>query len=343
MKNRILKLVFVLGSIFLFTGIFNHFQEVQAADAGFTINAKLPDNQYDDSVTYFDLLMKPGQNQKLVLTVENLTGMSKTIKVSPNSAYTANGASEAYDKYNQNKNGHQIYSFKNIVSQPQTVKLKAHETKDISFEVRMPTTKYQGILEGAFYATDVSDKKSNQSNNNGFSIKNRYSMAVGLILREHENQHVQPDFKLRQIRPSASNYTLNSAILTEIENNKNATIGNLSITTTITPAGSSKVLLEKSENNRSVAPNSSFLYGIGLGNKWLNPGKYHLKMIATNGVQRWVINKDFTIDFMTAMKLNQHNNSLRWLWILLAVIIIVLLVLILIIWKKRRKKSELTS
>lgn len=188
MKNRILKVLFVLGSIFLFTGIFNHVQEVDAADAGFTINAKLPDNQYDDSVTYFDLLMKPRQNQKLTLTVENLSGMPKTIKVSPNTAYTADGASEAYDKYNPNKNGHQVYSFKNIVSKPQIVKLKAHETKDISFEIRMPEKEYQGILEGAFYATDLSKNESNQSENNGFSIKNRYSMAVGLILREHGNQ-----------------------------------------------------------------------------------------------------------------------------------------------------------
>ncbi|MGR3741315.1 DUF916 and DUF3324 domain-containing protein [Companilactobacillus sp. DQM5] len=314
---------------------------VQASEAGFTVSAELPDNQYDNTVSYYDLLMKPGQSQTLVLTVENLTKDEKTLKISPNTAYTANGISEAYDKYNVSKVSNALYKFNEIFSSPQKVKLAANETKKVKFTVNMPTTPYDGILEGAFYVVDGDNENNQIAKQGDFGIRNQFSMALGIILREHKDSHIYPSLKLREIRPSKNNYSRNTAILTKLENTRPATIGKLDVNAKVIRKGNSKALINKTSKQRSVAPNSVFQYAIPMDGKWINPGKYHLHLVATNGISEWVFDRDFEISFVQAMQLNQSNKSFSWVWILLIIITIIILLLIFSYYLgyKRNKKN----
>lgn len=318
-------------------------RQVQASEAGYTISAKLPDNQYDNSVSYFDLLMNPGKKQKLTITIENLVNSNKTFKISPNTAYTANGVNEAYDKYNVDKYSNAKYKFKDIFSGQKEVTLKPYESKDVSLELTMPEEKIVGILEGAIYVIDVDKGETKLTNEESFGIRNQFSMSLGVVLRESSTVHEKPDLKLRQVRASKHNFTNSSAIITTLENNKAATIGKLDIKAKVSRKGSSKTLFNSSIKNRSVAPNSKFDYAVPMYNSWVNPGKYHLHLVADNGVSQWSFDREFDITFAQSMEINKDNKSLWWIWlvILLVIIFVITLAVTYYLGYRHRKNQDL--
>lgn len=59
-------------------------QTVQAAGAGFTVSANIPDNQYNEALSSFDLVMKPNQTETLSVVIENLEDNTKTISAAAN-------------------------------------------------------------------------------------------------------------------------------------------------------------------------------------------------------------------------------------------------------------------
>ncbi|MCT3359489.1 DUF916 domain-containing protein [Latilactobacillus curvatus] len=118
MKKLISSLMLSLAGIAALLLIEDQPRAVQAAGAGFTISANIPDNQYDDSLSSFDLTMKPNQTQNLVVTLENLENDTKTIKASANTAYTTIAGSEAFDKHYPGKLSQAEYQFSDIFDAP---------------------------------------------------------------------------------------------------------------------------------------------------------------------------------------------------------------------------------
>ncbi|GKQ42203.1 cell surface protein [Companilactobacillus sp. RD055328] len=315
-------------------------EKALASEPGFTVSAQIPDNQYDDSVSYFDLLMKPGQSQKLNITIENLLDAEKTFKVSPNSAYTASGVTEAYDKYNIDKYSTAKYKFSDIFSGPQTVTLKPYETKTVSLDVNMPTEKIEGILEGAINVVDINKGESKLTNQEDFGIRNQFSMAIGVILRESSTEHAVPKLKIRQVRASQRNFTRNPAILVSLENNQPAAIGKMTIKAKVSRTANSKALFTTEANNRSVAPNSKFDFAVPMGNQWINPGKYHLHLTATNGIDEWVFDREFDVSFTQAIELNRENRSFWWVWIVVIAVVIFIVILAFVYYLGYRRRAS---
>lgn len=340
-KSKFLYL-FVSLITFLVLIVVMNVKQVSASGAGFTISANIPDNQYNKDASYFDLLMKPGQKQTLNVTIENLEKNEKTLRVSANTAYTADGANVSFNNHDKSNNVTPPYYFNDILSAPETVTLAPNETKQVYLQLSMPSNVYSGILDGAIYVENTKSDAGTETNQRGFKVHNKYAMAIGVVLREHGDVHATPNLKLRQVRVSRHNYLEKPAVVTRLENEQPASIGQLSINAKVSKQNSDKVILKEKRSGLSVAPNSSFEYGIPMGNKWINAGKYHLHMVATNGIETWKLDRDFEVSFSQAMKLNRNNKQLWWIWliVLLVILFIIILITIYYLGYRRRKKVD---
>lgn len=342
MKKLISSLLISLLTIVLALVVELKPQSVYAEGAGFTVSANIPDNQYDDSLSSFDLVMKPSQTQTLSVTVENLENDTKTLKASANTAYTTVAGTEAFDKHHPGKLSQAEYQFSDIFEAPQTIKLKPHETKNVYFKVTMPTKPYDGLLKGAFYFKDTEADSTQQTNKKGFSVSNYYALAVSVVLREHPKVHIPADLKLRRIRVSETNYLNEPAVLAKLENTKPGTPGLMKIDAKVSRRKGSKTIFASSKDGHSMATNSSFESGIPLGKGWINPGKYHLHLVAKSKLKTWVFDRDFEISVNQAMKMNRKNKNLWWIWliIILIIIFIILLITTYYLGYRRRKKVD---
>lgn len=341
MKKLISSLILpIIGLLLLL--ISNKPQAIQAMGAGFTISANVPDNQYNNAVSSFDLVMQPNQTETLTVTLENLENNTKTIKASANTAYTTVSGSEAVDKHHPEKLSQAKYQFSDIFDAPQMIRLKPKETKTVNFKVTMPAKLYSGILKGALYFKDTKAGATQETDQTGFSITNYYAMALGVVLREQPKVHIPADLKLRRIRVSKTNYLHEPAILAKIENVKPGTPGAMTVSAKVSQYKGSKALFANQRDGITMATNSSFEYGIPLGDGWINPGKYHLHLVAKSSHKKWVFDRDFEISVNQAMQMNRNNKKLWWIWlvVLLIIIFIILLITTYYLGYRRRKKQD---
>lgn len=288
-RNEAFGLVLVMMGLITVWGL--RPQPVQAEGAGFTISANIPDNQYNDAASSFDLVMQPNQTETLSVTVENLENNTKTLRASANTAYTTVAGSEAFDKHHPGKLSQAEYQFSDIFDAPQTIKLKPRETKTVNFKVTMPANLYAGVLKGALYFKDTKAGSHQATDQDGFSVTNYYAMALGVVLREHPNVHTPADLKLRRIRVSATNYLNEPAVLAKLENVRAATPGAMTVNAKVTKHKGAKTLFGYQREGVTMATNSSFEFGIPLGQSWINPGKYHLHLVAKSDHKTWVFDR----------------------------------------------------
>ncbi len=317
-------------------------QTVQAAGAGFTVSANIPDNQYNEALSSFDLVMKPNQTKTLSVVIENLEDNTKTISAAANTGYTTDSGTEAFDKHNPGKLSQAEYQFSQLFDQPQMITLKPKETKTVNFKVKMPDQLYAGVLKGALYFKDTKAGSTQGTDQQGFSVKNYYAMAIGVVLREHPNIHTPANLKLRRIRVSETNYLHEPTVLAKLENVRAATPGAMTVNAKVSKHKGSKTLFGYQREGITMATNSSFEYGIPLGDSWINPGKYHLHLVAKSSQKTWVFDRDFEISVNQAMQMNRKNKNLWWIWliILLIIIFIILLITTYYLGYRRRKKQD---
>lgn len=337
MKKTGLSLL--LSVMVLLIGLWQHVQAVAAAGAGFTVNAVLPENHYGSGIDYFDLVMTPGQTETLTVKVHNLEHVNKTIKATADTGYTADGMQENYDRFRVTDEVAAVTTFARIFDGTKVIELAPNETKEVQFTVKMPTEGYKGILEGALYFEDQATTKQTTDQSN-LQINNRYSMALGVVLRESREIHAAPRLHLKKIQVSKSNYLHQPAILMTFMNSEPATASNLTIKTSVTKNG--KVVFGNRQTGRSFAANSTFKYGIPTGDGWVTPGTYHLKTIISNHQQKWTFKQSFKITTSQAIAINRQNKKMNWFWwIVLAIIILLLLLgLMYYLGTRRRKQAD---
>ncbi len=250
--------------------------------------------------------MESGKTQELQIQVENLTDSGKTLKISPNTAFTnANGVIE-YSKANLKKDSSAKYTFSELMSKAQQVKLAAHETKTVTFKLKVPKNSFRGNILGGFYVTPVEKETAADEQSGGMQINNKFAMLVGAHL--HGRGSVMPQLKLNKVKP-----TLNSrqpVILANVQNTEPIAFGNMTIDAQITKKGSDKVLYERKKDKMQMAPNSNFNYAINVDNKGFQTGDYTLKMTAKAAGKTWNFTRNFKITRETT-KLNADASGIE--------------------------------
>ena len=335
------KIPLIIGFLLIFVAFAGGNSALAAENgAGFTMEALLSDNQLDNS-SFFNLKVTPDSQQDLSIRFTNLEDVPLELSVSPNPAFTNKGGVIEYSDYDFPKDSSAEYTISELFSKPQTVKLKANETKDVTFQLTVPKEPFSGMILGGFYALKAAD--DTEASDQSISIQNRYAMVMGISLIEDTETAVSPELKLNAIKPGLDNG--HTAIFANLQNVQPQAFGEMTVDAKISKQGSKQVLKETKKDAQEMAPNSNYDFAIDWKNDPIEAGDYHLSMVATSGKKVWKFEEDFTIVNQEAEKINQQAVGLpepdyTWLYILIAVLLLLILLIVAFILGRRKRKSD---
>lgn len=314
----------------------------EPGEANFSARAEIPENQVDKNQTYFDLRMQPGMEQDLTLVLTNPTKEKVSVTVEPNVATTNQNGEMDFTKRPKKQDNTLQYPFTELISDKQVVELASNETKNVTFKLKMPQEKIEGMILGGFYLYKNIGEEEEKAEAN-VQIKNRYSYVIGAKLTV-DDQKVKPDVVLNEIKPDLLNYR--TVVTANLQNIKPTMIGKFKVEAKIYQKGKTEVLHETTKENMTMAPNSNFDFPINWDNQRLEPGKYQLKLHASSNDENWEFDKEFTIEKTDSDRLNKEaveleEQPMNWYLIIgIGLVIIVFLVVCVVVYKKNKKKKE---
>lgn len=336
--KRIVPLLLVL--LFLITVK----SEVLADGIAYGVKANIPENQIDKKVTYFDLLVKPGDTQSISLTITNSGPEEITLGIKTNTAATNKNGVIDYSKSGSDKDSSLEVNFSDIITGPEEITLSPKESKDVTYELSIPKEEFQGTVLGGFYIAQIGGE-SEQKQEENVQIKNEYSYVIAVKLTESDAK-VLPELALNDVKPGLENYR--TAVTANIQNIKPTIIDKLHIKAVVTEKGKETVIHQMVKDDMNMAPNSSFDFPINWDNKPLEPGTYTLKLEATSSEGEWEFEKDFKIDGAVSNKLNTEAVELEkdnhWIYIIIGALGLIMLGFIaVLLYRMKKLKSKLET
>ncbi|WP_244307529.1 DUF916 and DUF3324 domain-containing protein [Leuconostoc litchii] len=331
----------------LFSLLTSFSELVQATEMPFTVKTIVPDNQIDKRKTFFNLQVKPSQQQIITANLTNTTSQDVTIKVNVNSAKTnANGVIE-YGETNIRADKSLEYAIPDLVKYPSEVKISANSSKEVLFHITMPKKKYNGIILGGIVFQQKESRISPSVK--GTSIQNHYAYAVALSLKESDNQ-VSPNLNLLKVSPGQNN--ARNVISAQIQNDKSILLSKVKVSAKVYAKGAKTPVYTSVTTDMQIAPNSNFKYPISLNGTEMKPGNYTLKMSVTGTAyvtpKTWYFTKNFKIKSAEASSLNKsdvdikantNNNNLIFILVGLLLLLIVTILIIIIIRQNKKLKK----
>lgn len=363
--------MFVMVMVMMITN-----QVVKANEFQFSMTPVLPENQAED-VSYFDLLMTPGQKQTIQVLLDNSTDKVVTVEASVASATTnINGVVE-YSPTENKKDKTLKYDLAEYVKMPDEIALQPQSQTSIAIEVTMPSEKFDGVIAGGLtFKQKSSETDTSSTDKKGVSLKNEYSYVEALVLQQ-TNTKVAPSLTLNDVAPSQVN--ARNVINANLQNSKMGYLNQMKVDATVTNVDDPNMTFTTVKEMMQMAPNTNFDYPIAISNQGMldsgNPSKpmkagtYHLAMdvygqkdpsgeyVQTEKdqegketdihyVYKWHFEKDFTITAEKAKELNAKDVTVEkdntWIYFLIGGILLALLAFLLffILWKRRKKDEE---
>ncbi|NSO75941.1 DUF916 and DUF3324 domain-containing protein [Enterococcus faecalis] len=315
MKNRYFILM-ILSFYFFAFGI-----ETSAAELRFSVETEIPENQIDKTKTYFDLMMKPDQEQILKVRAANSTDENLVIDVSVKSATTnSNGVIEygesltALDK-----------------SAPADLS-EIIQLKDGGESVELPAKSEK--------VDETKDKQ--KENTNGLAIENRYAYTVAVLLRENETV-VQPELSLEKVEPTQRN--ARSVISATLLNHEAAYLQSMKVTANVKNKKTNNVILEKEQEDMQMALNSIFNFPIPYEENEMEAGTYVLAMTVEGSGKKWQFTKEFTISKEEAKTFNEKDVTVKkteskLIYLLIGLLLLLLIICLFIILRLKKQKNR---
>jgi len=315
----------------------------QAEKNHFSVQAELPTNQINHDAGYFDLMMKPGQQQTVYVRIYNGDEKDHVYDVITNIAMTSNSGSISYSEVEPILDKSVAFNVAEATNNHKGVVVKANTTKRVGITIEMPKKSFEGIALGGINILQQVKQEKNKSSS-GFSLQNQFGYVLGLKLQEQKKNTVKPDMKLLSAGPRQINGY--NHIVAQLQNPRATIMENLKVSSYVTKNGDSKKLLKTTKEKMRMAPNSNFYYALGDGQKQLKPGKYTLYLNADSekGKYKWNFKKEFTITAQKARKLNktsviQPEKVTNW-WLVGGLAVVILALLGWIIWLLRTRRKE---
>lgn len=312
-------------------------QTVNSAD--FTVQAIIPDNQIDKKQSYFDLLMRPEQSQKLSVNLINSSANEMMVDVALHAASTNRNGIIEYQVQVEADETLKV-PFDTIAATDSEVKVAAGSTKTVEISVTMPKEQFDGVILGGITFT----KREDNSTSSGVSINNQFSYVIGVKLSETDKE-IAPDFKLKSIKPTLINYR--RAVIANIHNPVPLIVKDANVVAHIYKKNETESLFSVSKNGVDMAPNSVFPLPIEWEGNTMDPGDYRieLKLTYREKVSSW--NENFTIESGQAQDINESALDMivkaGWwasYWWIFLIIGVILLMWIAFMLGKRRKTEE---
>ncbi|MEH7512277.1 DUF916 and DUF3324 domain-containing protein [Gottfriedia acidiceleris] len=323
--------------IILFLININKFH-ASAAEMNFAVSAVIPSNQIDQSKTYFDLRMRPGQKQILKVQIKNDSDKNIIVESTANSAFTNSSGIADYSNSNPKVDDTLEIPFTNIAKVKKETKIPAKSEATVEITIEMPKQQFDGVILGGLNFSEKEDVEEANKKNDNLQINNKYAYVIGVVLRETDKV-IKPDLKLNEIQPKIVN--ARNVVTANIQNIKPAMLKNLSVDAKVFTEQGKKILHETKKENLRMAPNSNFDYAIDWGDRALESGNYRLEMKATDGEQSWKWSRIFTIKEKSVEEFKTSDlEKDRKMWCVIGGILLLLLVILMFILRRRLKKIE---
>lgn len=336
----------LLGIMLVFT-LFTPFkmQSASAAELNFSVESVLPDNQRDKKQTYFDLRMKPGQEQTVKVKLRNTTKKDVTVNIGANEAKTNMNGSTQYDTNEIERDSTLKYSLADIVTVEKEVVVKPDSEIEVPVKIKMPDEDIKGIILGglSFQQKDSEVDSEEEGEEEGLSIKNRFSYNLAMMLSTNDDK-VAPELVLNDV--SADLQNARTVILANIQNTQPMLMNQLEVKANVTAKGETEQLYKKNAKEMQMAPNSNFNYTIPLEGETLEAGEYTMNMEATSMGETWKWTKDFTVTADQADNFAEKDvditkeESSNWLWWVIGGVAALLIILAIIFFMKKKGGNQ---
>lgn len=309
----------------------------------FGLKANLPENQSDKSISYFDLLVTPKQQQTIEVTLTNTAAEKRTFEVTANPAMTSDGGAIDYGPTTSELDKTVPFDFRKVVTLDKTEYEVAGNTSiQIPVHIAMPDLTFNGRVLGGIYVTPK-DGEQTASSSEGVQIKNKIAYSLAIVLQQNKDA-IKPDLKLLDGTVTQVNAYPNVQL--HFQNPTPTIISDLTFTTKIYYGD--KLFIENTSNPYLVAPNTNFHLNLPIKDQEAQSGKYRAEIVAKSGDEyEWKFDYDFTVTNKKAEDANknsvyalQHNDTDWTKIILLIALAVALLFVIILLWKRRKDKEE---
>lgn len=328
--------------------IFGKGKVASAAELNFSVESILPDNQRDKKQTYFDLRMKPGQEQTVYVLLKNTTKKNVTVNIAVNEAKTNMNGTTQYDTNKIERDSTLKYSLADIVTVEKKVVVKPNSEEKVPVKIKMPKEDIPGVILGglSFQQKESEVDKEEQSEDQGLSIKNRFSYNLAMMLSTNDDE-VQPELVLNDVK--ADLYNARTVILANIQNTQPMLMNQLEVKAHVTKKGESEQLFKKNTKEMQMAPNSNFDYTIPLEGKVIEAGDYTLTMEAKSMGETWKWKKDFTVTDEQSAKFAEKDvdvteeDSSNWLWWVLGAVALLVIIGLIVFFLRKKGANQTRS
>ncbi|ALS38711.1 hypothetical protein ABID30_001203 [Enterococcus rotai] len=349
MKKKIISLLFGLVYIISFICPMHTFaEEDTSATSGFSFEVIRPENQKNTEVTYYDLLMKPGQKQTVQIKMNNSSDKEIKVSVKRNSAKTNSLGVIEYGPSEIKKDTSLQYDFAEVVQATEEVTVPANGSTLLDLAISMPESSFEGYISGGIQLQQLDDEGVKKESESGMVV-NKFAYLVGMLLSESETKKIQPDMQLNKVYAGLDNFR--NAVFINFSNIKSVYTEKMTVTVQVTRKGSDEVLFDTKKANMRMAPNSMIDFPVSMNGERMEAGDYRAKiLVTTEDGGRWSWDQEFKITNEEAEKYNEQDLTLIQSgginWLLIALMVGSLLLLIIIIFliiryvKKKKEKAK---
>ncbi|MBO0452026.1 DUF916 and DUF3324 domain-containing protein [Candidatus Enterococcus murrayae] len=314
--------------------------------AGFTVQAVLPENQINDRIGYYHLLVQPNGRQTVDVKIFNTSEKKQTYKVEVINAATNRNGLITYDERDKKPDASMKLPITEVAKpKNKEVSVDAYSEGKAEIELNVPAEPFSGIVLGGIRISLKPEKE--EESENGMSVKNTYGYAIGMILTENKETPIygETELKLTELKPEID---YGSKVLeARIQNPHPEALQELEAEGKITKKGSSKTIAKNTLKNIKIAPNSIFPFQIDWGMQEVAAGDYTFTGKVKGETTSWAFSKDFTITRALAKKMNKQTafrvfipewwTNTFYGFVLVTVLLVLFLGYRLI---KRKKKEE---
>jgi hypothetical protein len=244
-------------------------EEPENQDSMFNVTAVHPENQIDVNVGFFYLDTNPGGEQLISVRMQNFTGEYLAIEVAIHLATTDYQGRVHYLGANEPPDATLPHNIEDLIHFEPFIQLAPYvEEEEFLMSIRMPATPYQGVLAGGLTFTLVD-----------YPLQ---SHLITILLRQ--DGFVDPQLVLADV---TSEVVGGQSVINANLRNVTATfVGQMNITTEVRD-NAGELVFSETRQDMQMAPNSSFLYEVGLGGLEMTSELYEVTFIIVSGADSW--------------------------------------------------------
>lgn len=263
-------------------------EDNQQNSANYSVQKMQPEGALvSNNSSFFDLLVQPGEKRRIQATIFSSDDQPITVNSEIFTTYTnENGqisytsAAETYDKSLRFK----ISDFAAVAASDIQAEVAPGESQTVSVDIQVPDNIPDGAYVGSWYFERADQVVEGENSQEGISISNKYSYALGIKLTVNQ-EIAEPNLNLLDITTGMNNYR--KVVHANLQNDLPAVVSQLKVAAEIMPKDEYQVLYKNSLENITMAPNSNYSFPIFFENQPMEAGQYTMELTATTNDPKW--------------------------------------------------------